>query len=154
MGQTFQEVDDVTRVHHVAGRIPDGTRGIRNVTGGRFEGPRLKGTIEVPTGDWATLRADGSFMIDVRGTLRTDDGALILLTYNGIGIRPEGGGETSLWTAPLFETGDARCAWLNRVQAVGIGSHEVCHWSSTTCTHSAEQPHTRSTCRRNPFISL
>jgi len=42
------------------------------------------------------------------------------MTYSGIGLRSEAG-DVSLRTAPLFETGDARYAWLNRVQAVGIG---------------------------------
>jgi hypothetical protein len=99
---------------------PQGTRVIRNVTGGHFEGPRLRGAIEGPGGDWITVRADGSSKLDVRLTLRTDDGAVILMTYSGIGFRSEAG-DVWLRTAPLFETGDARYAWLNRVQAVGIG---------------------------------
>jgi hypothetical protein len=101
---------------------PQGSRVIRNVTGGRFEGPRLKGAVEVPAGDWVTRRADGSVKLDVRLTLRTDDDAVILMTYTGIGAWQEDG--ASIRTAPLFETGDARYAWLNRVQAVGIGHSE------------------------------
>ena len=99
---------------------PQGTRVIRDVTGGHFQGPRLKGSIEGPAGDWVTVRADGSSKIDVRLTLRTDDGAVILMTYSGIGFRSEAG-DVLLRAAPLFETGDTRYAWLNRVQAVGIG---------------------------------
>lgn len=100
---------------------PQGSRVIRNVTGGWFEGPSLNGTVEAPGGDWVTNRADGtSSKLDVRLTLRTHDGAVILMTYNGIGFRTETG-EVVLRTAPLFETGDARYTWLNRVQAVGIG---------------------------------
>ena len=53
--------------------------------GGRFEGPRLKASVQIPAGDWITNRADGSYRLDVRLTLKTDDGALILVTYNGIG---------------------------------------------------------------------
>jgi hypothetical protein len=98
---------------------PQGGRRIVNVTGGRFEGPRLRGTVQVPAGDWITVRDDGSYKLDVRGTLRTDDGAHILMTYMGIGITTETG--SSIRAAPLFETGDPRYAWLNRVQAVSIG---------------------------------
>lgn len=98
---------------------PQGSRTIANVTGGRFEGPRLRGSVEVPAGDWLTVRADGSYKLDVRLTLRTEDGARILMTYHGIGIPTESG--SSIRTAPLFEAGDARYAWLNRVQAVSIG---------------------------------
>lgn len=99
---------------------PQGTRVIRDVTGGHFEGPRLKGLIEGPAGDWVTVRADGSSKLDVRLTLRTDDEAVILMTYSGIGLRSEAG-DVLLRAAPLFETGDSRYAWLNHVQAVGIG---------------------------------
>jgi hypothetical protein len=98
---------------------PQGSRAIVNVTGGRFEGPRLRGTVEAPAGDWLTVRGDGSYKLDVRATLRTHDGALILMTYFGIGIITEDG--SRIRGAPLFETGDPRYTWLNRVQAVSIG---------------------------------
>ena len=101
---------------------PQGTRTIAHVTGGSFQGPRLKGTVEGPAGDWITNRADGTYRLDVRVTLRTDDGALVLVTYNGIAHATDTG--SSIRTAPLFETGDPRYAWLNGVQAVGIGARE------------------------------
>jgi len=69
--------------------------------------------------DWITNRADGSYRLDVRLTLKTDDGALILVTYNGIGQTTDAG--ASLRIAPLFETGDSRYVWLTRLQAVGVG---------------------------------
>ena len=64
---------------------PQGTRTIAQIVGGSFEGPRLKAAVQTPAGDWITNRADGSYRLDVRLTLKTDDGALILVTYNGIG---------------------------------------------------------------------
>ena len=66
----------------------------------------------------STLRADGSGRLDVRLLLETDDGALILMQYNGIFTD----GATRIRSAPLFETGDERYAWLNSVQAIGLGS--------------------------------
>lgn len=100
---------------------PQGTRAIVAVTGGSFEGPKLKGTVVPNSGcDWVTVRPDGSFKLDVRITLQTDDGAAIYMAYSGIGVRGEDG--LTLRTAPLFETGDERYAWLNQVQAVGTGS--------------------------------
>jgi uncharacterized protein DUF3237 len=98
---------------------PQGTRTIVQVTGGRFEGPRLKASVQTPAGDWITNRPDGSYRLDVRLTLKTDDGALILVTYNGIGQTTDKG--ASLRIAPLFETGDSRYVWLTRLQAVGVG---------------------------------
>jgi Protein of unknown function (DUF3237) len=98
---------------------PQGTRTIVQITGGRFEGPRVKATVQTPAGDWITNRADGSYRLDVRLTLKTDDGALILVTYNGIGQTTAAG--ASLRAAPLFETGDSRYSWLTRLQAVAVG---------------------------------
>jgi hypothetical protein len=98
---------------------PQGTRTIVQIVGGRFEGPRVKATVQTPAGDWITNRTDGSYRLDVRLTLKTDDGALILVTYNGIGLTTETG--ASLRAAPLFETGDSRYAWLTRLQAVAVG---------------------------------
>ena len=101
---------------------PQGSRMLASVAGGSFEGPRAKGTVPAgASGDWVTMRADGSFRLDVRLTLLTDDGAVILCTYNGIGETDEAGA-TSLKTAPMFETGDERYQWLNRVQAIGYGT--------------------------------
>jgi hypothetical protein len=102
------------------GAGPQGPRVIHGVTGGTFEGPKLRGTLEPVGGDWVTSRPDGSVKLDVRVTLRTEDGALILMTYNGIAVRREG--QLAIRTAPLFETGDERYTWLNDVQAVGVGT--------------------------------
>lgn len=99
---------------------PQGTRVVVGVTGGTFEGPKMKGKVaDSPGGDWLTSRADGSLKLDVRITLITDDGATILMSYQGIGIQGEGG--LDIRTAPLFETGDERYAWLNRVQGIARG---------------------------------
>ena len=101
---------------------PAGTVVTATVTGGTFVGPRI--TASMPEGvaaaDWPLVRADGSIVLDVRANLRTDDGADIYVTYNGIGIPQEGGGH-DIRTAPLFQTGDERYAWLNNVQCVGVG---------------------------------
>lgn len=98
---------------------PQGTRTIVQVVGGRFDGPRLKASVQTPAGDWITNRTDGSYRLDVRLTLKTEDQALILVTYNGIGQTTAAG--ASLRIAPLFETGDSRYVWLTRLQAVGVG---------------------------------
>ena len=98
---------------------PQGTRTVVQLVGGRFEGPRVKASLQTPAGDWITNRADGSYRLDVRLTLKTDDGALILVTYNGIALTTAAG--ASLRSAPLFETGDSRYVWLTRLQAVGVG---------------------------------
>ncbi|MDG2114763.1 MAG: DUF3237 domain-containing protein [Actinomycetota bacterium] len=107
-------------------RIADGPRGTRGIAtvaeGGTFEGPRVRGEILFGTsGDWSTLRPDGSFLIDARLTLMTHDGAPILMTYKGVGAFDENG-DAWMHAAPLFETGDERYEWLNGVQGVAHGS--------------------------------
>lgn len=126
MAATTIEVDHLfTMTAEIGSRsvmmgAPQGSRVVANVSGGTFEGPRLRGKIENSGGDWVTLRADGSAKLDVRIVLTTHDGASILMTYTGIGTRTETG--LAVRSAPLFETGDERYAWLNNVQAVAVGS--------------------------------
>ena len=96
---------------------PQGTRIIAGVPGGSFVGERVKGTVVPPGGDWVTSRANRVAQLDVRLLLVTDDDAAILMQYKGIADFSAG----SARSAPQFETGDERYAWLNDVQAVGIG---------------------------------
>jgi hypothetical protein len=98
---------------------PQGTRTIVQIVGGRFEGPRVNASVQTPSGDWITNRPDGSYRLDVRLTLKTGDGALLLVTYNGMGHTTQAG--ASLRAAPLFETGDARYTWLTGLQAIAVG---------------------------------
>jgi hypothetical protein len=107
--------------------IGDGAFGRRILfgsTGGSFEGPRLRGTVSAGGGDWALFRSDGAMSLDVRLTLRTHDDALIHMTYGGRWTTPSSTrGEPAGYfrTNPLFETGDARYAWLNDIVCVGSG---------------------------------
>src|SRR2546425_11879367 len=66
------------------GVTPVGRRRIVSVKGGTFEGPRLRGTV-LPGGvDWLVERADGVRTLDVRITLRTEDGHLVYAHYPGL----------------------------------------------------------------------
>lgn len=97
-----------------------GTRRIVPVTGGTFEGPKLKGTALSGGGDWILVRPDGVSELNVRVTLKTDDDQLIYLTYRGLLFTPKGG-EQYWRTTPIFETGSAKYEWLTRIIAVGVG---------------------------------
>ncbi len=118
------------------GATPEGTRIIFEVTGGSFEGPRLRGSLRPGGGDWGRFRPDGSFALDVRATFETDDGALIYVTYHGrIVAAPELQAAVFDMTAserpapdryyfrvaPYFETAAPAYAWLNGIVAVGVG---------------------------------
>jgi hypothetical protein len=81
------------------------------VSGGTFDGPRLKGTI--------VQRADGTAALDVRLVLQTDDAQKISMTWRGISYTPPGGTRYAR-ILPLFETGAAKYDWLNHLVAVGV----------------------------------
>ena len=116
------------------GATPHGTRRIISVTGGSFAGPKLKGEVLPGGGDWLVVRPDGAFELDVRATLRTDDGHLIYTYYRGMlhappeimqrmrqGERDIDPSEYYFRTTPVFETGSEKYDWLNRIVSVGIG---------------------------------
>jgi hypothetical protein len=89
------------------------------VSGGTFDGPKLKGTIIGPGGDWIGRRTDGSMALDVRLVLQTDDAQKISMTWRGISYTPPGGTQYAR-ILPLFETGAAKYDWLNHLVAVGV----------------------------------
>ncbi len=121
------------------GLTPHGNRQIVYVKGGTVEGPKIKGELLPGGGDWFLIRPDGVGELDVRATLRTDDGHLIYSHYHGIfDASPDvfqlllGGeavdpSEYLLRIAPFYETGSEKYAWLNRVVAVGVGRMAP-HW--------------------------
>jgi hypothetical protein len=116
------------------GRTPAGGRRIFPVSGGSFEGDRLKGEVSPLIGsDLLLMRADGAFQQDVRLLLVTDDDAHILMTYRGVRrasaevdqrlARGEivDRSEYYLRTTPYFETSSERYGWINSIVAVAQG---------------------------------
>ena len=102
----------------MVGAAPRGTRSIVPVTGGHFEGPRLRGQILSGGGDWLLERRDAVTELDVRITLETDDHALIFMTFQGL---RHGSPDYYFRTLPRFETSAEQYAFVNRMIAVGIG---------------------------------
>ena len=120
------------------GVVPSGTRRTAPLSGGHFEGPRLRGTV-LPGGsvDWQLLRADGVLEMDLRFTLQTDDGALISMRSFGLRHGPPeviaaiARGESVdpatyyFRTTPRFETSHPAYAFLNRIVAVASGDRRA-----------------------------
>ena len=113
---------------------PEGSaRRIANVSGGTFDGERMRGIVLPDGTDWQTLRGDGAVMLDARVVLKARDGALIAMTYAGIRHGPPDVmerltrgehvdiGSYYFRITPTFATSDPRYEWLNRVVAVGTG---------------------------------
>jgi hypothetical protein len=120
------------------GATPYGVRKIAAVTAGTFVGERLRGTVmALPGGDWLLLRNDGVLCLDVRLTLKTDDGDLIYMSYKGMRHGPkdvmdrlnkgEAVDPASYYfrAVPVFETSSVKYAWLNRAVFVATGRREA-----------------------------
>lgn len=116
------------------GPVPHGTRRTVPITGGNFKGPRLGGTVLAEgSADWLLLRGDGVLELDLRATLKTDDGALISMRSFGLRHGPPdviaaiGRGETVdpstyyFRTTPRFQTAAPGYTFLNRLVTVASG---------------------------------
>jgi hypothetical protein len=119
-----------------SGTGPYGRRVLNSVAKGSFAGSRLRGEIMPGTGDWMLTRRDGVMVVDARVVLKTEDDAIIHMSYGGRIIIPtEILGDIRdpdrrhlvdpsryyFRTTPVFETGAPDYAWLNDVVAIGTG---------------------------------
>jgi len=107
---------------HALLKAPYGGRLNVDVLDARIEGPRLHASLlGTAAADWVTIAPDGKTgALDVRATLKTDDGAVVYTEYRGR-VRFSPDGLNQVFTSPRFETGDARYAWLNGIQCIGKG---------------------------------
>ncbi|KUI35598.1 hypothetical protein AU195_14995 [Mycobacterium sp. IS-1496] len=111
---------------------PVGMRATYVIAEGRCEGPRIRADVLPGGGDWVVLGADGVARLDVRATLRTDDGAHIHLTNTGrvsmsaVAAQRFSSGallrydEIYARSSPLFDTDDHRYRWLTGLHTVAI----------------------------------
>jgi len=121
LGTAIVDLDPPLRV----GSGPLGARTVAAINGVRLDGDRLKATLASPAAaDWM-IQNGAIGAVDVRMTLRTEDDALIHMTYTGRIDTSDREKGVVAWVAPLFETGDERYAWLNAIQAVGKGTISV-----------------------------
>ena len=102
------------------GAAPHGMRVTFPITGGSFEGERLRGDVLPGGDDWTLKRPDGVIELDLRVTLKTHDGALIHMTFEGI-RDDEASGGPYFRTMPRFETAEPKYVFLNKLLAVGTG---------------------------------
>jgi Protein of unknown function (DUF3237) len=103
------------------------------IFGGVFEGERLSGDVLDGGNDWQTIRGDSAVTLDVRLVLKTNDEAMIGMTYRGIRHGPpdilaridrgEAVDPAAYYfrMSSEFETAAPRYDWLNRLLAVGVG---------------------------------
>jgi hypothetical protein len=118
------------------GHVGKGARRFVPIAGGEVSGPKVKGEVLPGGGDWQTIRDDGVAELEARYTLRTDDGALILVRNHGLRHgRPDviaalaAGGVVDHASyyfrgATFFETSAAQYVWLTRQIVVCVGERE------------------------------
>ena len=114
------------------GSTPFGTRHIDMLGEGSFDGPKLKGVV-IGGMDQKIFRSDGAMNPNVRLVLKTDDEALIYMSYTGIRHGSKevmeriasgeevGSSEYYLRNTPYFETSAPQYDWINRIVSVGVG---------------------------------
>lgn len=113
------------------GQTIEGTRRVIPITGGRVNGPQVRGELVAGGFDWNLSRSDGASMVDASYYMRTDDGVMIRITNRGVGgppaapAGPRGGGAAGateallMFTTPSFETPVGKYDWLTRSTFVG-----------------------------------
>lgn len=119
----------------IIGPAPEGIRVNFYSTGGEITGAHIRGKVRPVGGDWMTVRRDGVAYLDVRTTFETDDGALILVTYQGVSDLGEDGYDrflrqdlppvVGIRTSPRFVTSHPGYLWLNRLFCMGVGEYRA-----------------------------
>ena len=101
---------------YTVGETPHGRRAVVPITGGTFEGPRLKGTIVPGGADWQMGKGNRT-EIEAIYSIKTDDGVYIHIRNRGIiNMGKDADGNPSFYfrCAPQFEAPeDSPYAWLN-----------------------------------------
>jgi hypothetical protein len=92
------------------GATPYGKRNRVPITGGRFEGPRIKGTV-LEGADWQLIRGDGATILEAEYMLKAEDGALIHVLNRGVAVP---GQPFYLRSSPVFEAPTGPHDWLNK----------------------------------------
>jgi hypothetical protein len=99
------------------GETQHGRRTVIPITGGTFEGPRLKGTVISGGADYQLANAAGRTQIEAIYSIKTDDGVYIHVRNRGIicsGRDADGKPNFYFRCAPQFEApADSKYAWLN-----------------------------------------
>jgi len=108
------------------GHGPLGWHRLVNITGGEFEGPRLRGRVLPGGADRQLIRPDGVRLLDALYEMQTDDGT-VLTVHNRVKVIEHPGGEREALshldiTAPAGPHG-----WLNDAVLVGRASALLAH---------------------------
>lgn len=103
----------------VIGETPYGQGRIAPITGGTFEGPRLKGKVMPGGADWQTVRPDGVTELNAHYGLETEDGVIIQVN-NHVIARPAIGEAPRLLRSTIrLDAPKGPHDWVNKAVFVG-----------------------------------
>jgi hypothetical protein len=102
----------------VVGASDHGARQFIPITGGRLTGNGIKGEVMNGGADWQLRRPDGVTEVNALYSIKTDDGAVIVVDNQGI-IVPGNGGIGYARTNPRFHAPQGKYEWLNKTLFVG-----------------------------------
>jgi hypothetical protein len=139
MEQVFLKLEPLMNIHIglkeplPIGRGPFGARFIGDISGGSFEGIRLRGAVLQSGGAWILYDPEGVRHVEARLVLETDDGAYIYVRFLGAASAreespsPPANGKTEKpadynFMTLHFETGSKRYQWMNWLMGVAEGS--------------------------------
>jgi hypothetical protein len=126
------EVGDIVTM----GQAPLGERRVVQITGGRFEGPQMRGEV-LAGADWQIVRGDGTIELDARYAIKEASGGIVQVVSQGMrhgapevlarlargeDVPPD---QYFFRTVMRFETGASELAFLNKTIAVATAERKA-----------------------------
>ena len=108
------------------GESKHGVRRVIPITGGTFEGPKVKGEVVSGGEDWQLVRPDGDIEFEARYLLKTDDGVLIEVVNKLLMHNPKTDEQTEPYIGSIIDLEapvDSPYDYLNH--AIYIGTFEM-----------------------------
>ena len=106
----------------MVGESKYGTRRVIPITGGTFEGPKIKGEVLPGGEDWQLVRPDGDTELNARYLLKTDDGVVIQVINKVLMHSPKPGEDGQPYTRSVIDLEapvDSKYDYLNHAIYIG-----------------------------------
>lgn len=108
------------------GKSKHGVRRVIPITGGSFEGPKIKGEVLPGGEDWQLVRPDGDVEFNARYLMKTDDGVVIQVINKILMHMPKQGEQAQPYIGSIIDLEapvDSPYDYLNH--AIYIGTFEM-----------------------------